>query len=340
MRGPIELASDMMRDLALLPKAHLHLHLDGAMRPNTLGELADQAGLAVPVITAPESFAAFGDAIGAAALVIRSPDDFARLVREVVEDAAADGAVWVEVSVWPGFLRGRLGPDEQVVEMVLDAGARASPAQGVGFGVMIAANRNRGPEEAVRMAELAATFVGRGVVSYGLDGDEAAHPPSPFASAFGVAKEAGLLCTPHAGELLGPDSVRRALDHLHADRILHGVRASEDSELVTRLAQQGVPLDVCPTSNVLLGVYSNLTEHPLPRLLAADVACSINADDPLLFGSGLLDEYSLCRHTLGLTDHQLAECARVSMRASGAPQESIARGLDGVDRWLSRYGTS
>lgn len=200
---------------------------------------------------------------------------------------------------------------------------------------MVAANRNRGPEEAVRMAELAATFAGRGVVSYGLDGDEAAYPPTPFAYAFGIAKEAGLLCTPHAGELLGPDSARQALDHLRADRILHGVRASEDSELMARLVEQGVPLDVCPTSKVLLGVYPHLTEHPLPRLLAAGVACSINADDPLLFGGGLLDEYRLCRDTLGLTDNQLAGCARVSLRASGAPQKTIAKGLDGIDRWLS-----
>jgi len=112
---------------------------------------------------------------------VRRPDELARLVGEVVEDAAADGAVWAEVSVWPGFLRGRLGPDELVIERLVDAGTLASQEHGVGFGLMVAANRNRGPEEAVRVAELAATFAGRGVVSFGLDGDEAAYPAAFYA---------------------------------------------------------------------------------------------------------------------------------------------------------------
>jgi adenosine deaminase len=182
---------------------------------------------------------------------------------------------------------------------------------------MVAADRNRGPEEAVRVAELAATFAGQGVVSFGLDGDEAAHPAASYASAFEIAKSAGLLSTPHAGELRGPDSVQSALDHLHPDRILHGVRAWEDADVTERLLTHAVALDVCPTSNVALGVYPDLSEHPLPRLLEAGVACSINADDPLMLGTSLLGEYEACRQAFRLTDDQLADCARVSLRGSG-----------------------
>jgi adenosine deaminase len=329
-----QLASTMMRDLRRLPKAHLHLHLDGAMRPETLAELAGAAGLPLPTLPVRGSFEAFGNAMEAVAGAVRRPDELARLVGEVVEDAAADGAVWAEVSVWPGFLRGRLGPDELVVERLLDAGTRASQEHGVGFGLMVAANRNRGPEEAVRVAELAATFVGQGVVSFGLDGDEAAHPAAFYAQAFEIAKSAGLLCTPHAGELRGPDSVQSALDHLHPDRILHGVRAWEDADVTERLVSHAVALDVCPTSNVALGVYADLSEHPLPHLLEASVACSINADDPLMFGTSLLGEYEACRQAFQLTDAQLADCARVSLRESGAPKETIANGLNGVDAWV------
>ena len=318
------------RDLAALPKAHLHLHLDGAIRPATLAELAGEDGMPIPPVSGYGSFAAFSDAIGAASQVLRTPEHLRRVVREVVEDAAADGAVWVEVSVG-----GRLGADEDAVGMVIEAGREAAEELGVGFGLMLAANRNLDPEQAVRAAELAASLAGQGVVSFGLDNDEAAFPPEPFAQAFAITKDAGLLSTPHAGELAGPASVIGALDSLSADRVLHGVRAGEDPQLVERLAEAGTCLDVCPTSNVLLSVVPSLEAHPLPRLLEAGVRCSINADDPLLFGSGLLEEYTRCRTVLGLTDEQLATAARASLEASGAPRELVLTGLEGIEAWLA-----
>jgi adenosine deaminase len=236
--------------------------------------------------------------------------------------------------MWPGFLRGRLGPDERVVELVLDESAAAASATGVGVGVMIAANRNRGPEPAERMATLAAGFADRGVVSFGLDGDEAAAPPAPFARAFAIATEAGLRRTPHAGELLGPESVTEALDLLGADRILHGVRATEDEDLLKRLAGSGVCLDVCPTSNVMLGITPSIERHPLPSLLEAGVRCSLNADDPLLFGVSLLTEYETARARMGLSDVQLAEIARTSLDRSSAPPHIVSRGGHGIEAWL------
>jgi adenosine deaminase len=271
--------------------------------------------------------------IGACHEVLRTAEGLGRVTHEVVEDAAADGAIWIEVSVWPGLFDGRLGSEQDVIEMLLEFGHSAARTLGIGFGLMISANRHQGPGAALATAGQAAAFVDAGVVSFGLDGDETAFPPAPFEDGFLVAIEAGLLSTPHAGELLGPSSVADALDRLKADRIGHGVRAVESPELLHRLAESGVCLDVCPTSNAKLKVF-DFKHHPLPTLLDAGVNCSINADDPLLFGSGLRNEYELCRTEFGLSDEELAAIARTSIKASGAPSNLKASGISGVDAWL------
>jgi adenosine deaminase len=135
--------------------------------------------------------------------------------------------------------------------------------------------------------------------------------------------------------MLGPEAVVEAIDHLHADRIQHGVRAVEDPELLERLAGLDICLDVCPTSNVALGIAPSLGMHPLPQLLAAGVACSINADDPTIFGAGILDEYLSCRTEMGLSDEQLAECARTSIRYSSASESCRLQALAGIDSWIA-----
>jgi adenosine deaminase len=323
------------RDLALLPKAHLHLHMEGGMRPQTLAELAEKYGLEVPVVRGFGSFPAFADMYVAACEVIKTEDDLRRLVDETLDDAVAAGAVYVEPSFFIPHHNERLGPDEYVLEIALDALAAATKRTGVAASFMLAADRTRPPQAAVEQARIAARYAGRGVAAFGLANDEAPWPPEPFEEAFRIAREAGLLCTPHAGELAGPESVRGALDKLGAHRIQHGVRATEDPALVERLAAQQVCLDVCPTSNLLLSVVPDLESHPLRALLDAGVRCSINADDPLLFGPGLLEEYSLCRAELGLSDHQLATCARSSLLSSGAPESVQRRGLAGIDAWLA-----
>ncbi|HZQ56781.1 MAG TPA: hypothetical protein VFA84_02025, partial [Acidimicrobiales bacterium] len=153
---------------------------------------------------------------------------------------------------------------------------------------------------------------------------------------FAMAKEAGLLSCPHAGELDGPASIIGALDALGADRIQHGIRCLEDAALVERLAAAGTCLDVCPTSNAYLKVVPSLAEHPLPRLLAAGIRCSLNADDPLFFGGvGLLAEYEVARDQLGLSDADLAGIARASIDASGAPADVKASANAGIDAWLA-----
>jgi adenosine deaminase len=328
-----------VRDLAALPKAHLHVHLEGAMRPATLAELAETAGVPTPAVREYRSFAEFTLRYQAASWLIRSAPDLRRVVREVIEDAAVDGAVWVEPHFYPpryaaGLLSPSLGSEAEVLELVLDEARSTAARLGIGAGVLVSTLRHRDPAEAVRLARLAAGYADAGVVSFGLAADESLFGPEPFAEAFTVARDAGLISAPHAGELAGPASVRGALDALGAQRICHGVRAVEDPALVQRLAASPVCLDVCPSSNVMLSVVPSLEAHPLARLLDAGVRCTLNGDDPLLFGPGVLGEFELARTAMSLADEQLAAMARTSIEASGAPAELTAAGVAGVNDWL------
>lgn len=325
------------RDLATLPKAHLHLHMEGGMRPETLTDLAAAARIAVPAIRGYGSFPAFAATYLAACEVLRSESDWRRLVRETVEDAAAAGAVWVEPATYLPHHRLRLGPDDALLAAAIDEAGSAGRDHGVGVGFIVAADRTLAPTDAVQQAELALRFAGEGVVGFGLANDEALEGAKSerFAEAFAMARAGGLLACPHAGELAGPKNVWGALDALEADRIQHGVRAVEDPDLVKRLADSGVCLDVCPTSNLMLSVVPSLADHPLPQLLEAGVRCSVNGDDPLLFGRGLLEEYELCRSELGFSDAQLAHVARCSIESSGASAELKRRAVEGIDSWLA-----
>ncbi|MCU1499462.1 MAG: adenosine deaminase [Acidimicrobiales bacterium] len=327
-----------MRPLVDLPKAHLHIHLEGAMRPTTLAELAADVGMAVPQIRGFGSFSAFSAMYVAACDVLTTEASLRRLVDEVVADAALAGAVWVEPATYIPHHRDRLGSDDHIMEVILDELVQAGSRHGIGTGLLIAADRTLDPSDAVAQARLAVRYAADGVVSFGLHNDEDGYPPEPFVEAFDIALAGGLLSAPHAGELAGPESVRGALDVLGAHRLQHGVRAVEDPELVVRLAESDVCLDVCPSSNILLNVFPSLADHPLPELLAAGVTCSLNADDPLLFGPGLLDEYELCRTDMGLSDWDLATIARGSIQAGGAPDALKARADNAIDLWLAADG--
>lgn len=324
------------RDLQSLPKGHLHLHLELGMRPTTLADLCAQYDLPVPPIRGFSDFGAFGAIVEGALATLRTPADFERIVVEAVEDAATDGVAYLEPGFWPYRYTELLGSAEALWETVLAAGAEAGARHGVCVRWMAAVDRVLdSPEQAMAVAQLAVHYSDDGIVSLGLHNDEAGHPPEPFAAAFHHATDNGLLSTPHAGELDGPASVRGSLGALRADRLLHGIRAIEDDALVAELVERGTCLDVCPTSNVALSVVPSLAAHPLPALLDAGVRCSINADDPLVFGPGCREEYEICRTELGLSDEQLAACARSSIECGAAPDDVKAAALAGITAWLS-----
>ncbi len=334
-----------LRDVRTLPKAHLHLHFTGSMRHRTLVELAARDGIVLPEALVegwpPRLSAAdekgwfrFQRLYDVARSVLRTPEDVRRLVLEAAQDDVADGGRWLEIQVDPSGYAARFGGITAFTDLVLDAVRDASRSTGLGMAVVVAANRTRHPLDARTLARLAAQYAGRGVVGFGLSNDERRGSTADFAAAFAIAERAGLLLAPHAGELLGPDSVRTSLDALHADRLGHGVRSAEDPALLERVVEGGVALEVCPSSNVALGVYPDLASVPLPALLRAGATVALGADDPLLFGSRLADQYDAVRTAHGLSDETLAELARMSLRASRAPQEVKDEATSAIATWL------
>lgn len=336
---------DVPRDLALLPKAHLHLHLTGGMRPATLLDLAAEQGRTLPAglldahgarvdVTVRRGWTRFQRLYDAAREVLTGPDQVRRVVREIVEDQAAAGAGWLELQVDPTTYAPRLGGLQATVELLLDALAAGAASTGVGTALVIAANRTRHPGDAETLARVARRFAGRGVVGFGLSNDETQGFMEDFAKAFRMARDAGLVAVPHAGELRGPRSVRAAVEDLGAARLGHGVRSVEDPALLELLAARQVVCEVCPASNVALGVVPDLAAVPVARLRRAGVPVALAADDPLLFRSGLLAQYEHARAALGLSDAALADLAACSVRGSTAPPELAGRLLRGIEAWL------
>ena len=338
------------RPLAALPKAHLHLHLTGAMRHATLIELAGRHGIRLaPALTEDwppqlsgideRGWFRFQRLYDMARSVLRTPDDVRRLLTEIAEDERAEGSGWLEIQVDPsGFFAARFGGVTPMLELVLEGTAEAEAATGVGIGVIVAANRTKHPLEARTLARLAVQYAGQGVTGFGLSDDERRGLAHDFAAAFRIAERGGLLLVPHGGELAGPASVAACLDDLHADRIGHGIRAVEDPAVVKRLAAEGVTCEVCPSSNVALGIAAGPAQVPLRVLFEAGVPVALGADDPLLFGPRLTAQYEIARYVHGFTDADLADLARTSVLNSVAPEPRRTRLLAGIDGWLA--GTS
>ncbi|MBV9324833.1 MAG: adenosine deaminase [Chloroflexi bacterium] len=289
------------------PKAELHLHLEGAIRPTTILTLARRNGVQLPSSTVEElrdwfhfrDFAHFGEVYSAISRCLRTADDYELIAFELAEELARQNARYAEVGFLPAF-HARMGVSEATYLGGLSrARERAQRELGVEMAWIFDLGRawKGGETETRRWATYAVDVAidarSEGVVALGLGGSEVGHPPEQFGALFDRGRAAGLHSAPHAGELVGPASIRGALDALGAERIAHGVRAIEDHALLAELAARQVALDVCPTSNVCLGVYSSLAQHPLPRLHAAGAVLTISTDDPALFGTTLNGEVAL-----------------------------------------------
>ncbi|GAB3162142.1 adenosine deaminase [Microbispora hainanensis] len=337
---------EMARPLNTLPKAHLHLHFTGSMRHSTLIELAREQGVHLPDAlvedwppklraTDERGWFRFQRLYDIARSVLRRREDVYRLLREAAEDEAREGSRWLEIQVDPSGYAQRFGGLTETLELVLDATEKAARQAGIGMAVIVAANRIRHTLDARTLARLAAHYEGRGVVGFGLSNDERRGRARDFEHAFRIARRAGLLAVPHGGELLGAASVAECLDDLGADRIGHGVRAAESPRLMERLADRQITCEVCPLSNVGLGVAERPEDVPLRRLFDAGVPIALGADDPLLFGARLLPQYELARDVYGFADAELAELARQSIRSSTAP-DAVKKELIGeIDAWLT-----
>ncbi len=338
----------MARSVRTLPKAHLHLHFTGSMRPATLEELAGQHRIRLPEslrehhllrLTSDErGWFRFQRLYDAARSCVRTEETMRRIVLEAATDDAAEGSGWLEIQVDPTSYAPFVGGLTPALEIVLDAAREASLRTTCQVAVVVAASRIRHPLDARTLARLAARFAGDGpgqVIGFGLSNDERRGATEDFAPAFRIAARAGLISVPHGGELLGPENLRTTLDTLHPRRLGHGVRAVEDPHLLEELVAAGVAFEVCPASNVALGVYPDLAAIPLRPLLEAGAQVALGADDPLLFGPRLADQYAVARLVHGLDDAVLATLARSSVEASRAPDQVRARLLAGIDAWLA-----
>jgi adenosine deaminase len=323
-----------VRDLLRLPKANLHVHLESTIRPATLAEIAASHGLPPPRDTPVHDSASFFAANNAVRNCLVSFADFYRVAVEYCADEAAQGTCYTEVSFTAAAHGERLGDTEMPLRAVLEGLAHGGADHGLRTGLVLDHSRRRPVERAWATLRLAESYASAGVLAVGLAGDEA-HPGDPFAPVFAAARAAGLRVVHHAGEAAGPASIRQAITAGGAERIGHGIRVLDDDKLTAEVVALGIPLEVCPHSNVLLGLVPSLPEHPLPRLLDAGLVVTVNTDIPAMTGAGLGEEYRQLRCTFGYDDLVIAEIARAGVRACFAPADARAQLLARIDAWLS-----
>jgi adenosine deaminase len=316
----------------VIPKAELHVHLEGTAPPALIRRLAERNGLPVPdgVFDGPDRFAYAGfldflRAYDLAASVIRTGEDYRDVTYEYLASCARDGAIYVELIVSPDHaaLVG-LDPEEHL-EGVARGIDDARREHGIESRILLTAIRNFGVEQAIRVARYAVSRPHPYVAGFQMAGDEEGFPAGGFAEAFEIAAGAGLGCTVHAGEWAGPESVRAALE-LPVTRIGHGVRSIEDPALVERLAERGIVLECCPTSNVVLDLFPSYEDHPLPRLVEAGVRVTLGSDDPPWFGASIGGEYAICRERYGFGDDELLRITRTAIEAAFC-EETLKRSL-------------
>ncbi len=310
-----------------MPKVELHLHLEGTIRPATLLSLAQRHGVTLPATDVEglrrwyqfRDFFHFRDIWLAILDCLRDGADFARITRELGETAVAQGVRYIEFTFTPAtHYRHRGIPYDEVWGGIREGAMWVERELGVQLRFIPDIPRNRRPgDDGVEMTvEWAIAHRDQGVVALGLGGVEDGNPAELFADAFREAKAHGLRAWPHAGETVGPESVWGAVRALGADRLAHGVRAVEDPVLLDHLATHGIACDVCPTSNVCIGVYPSVAQNPIRRLLAAGVPVTLNTDDPPLFHTTLTDELLMLAQTQAFTAAELANFVRTGVEVS------------------------
>ncbi|MGR3758049.1 MAG: adenosine deaminase [Tranquillimonas sp.] len=305
-----------------LPKLELHLHIEGAAPPAFIRGLAAEKHVDLSGVFEPSGAYRFTDfwhflqVYEAATSVLRTPDDYRRLTRAVLEESAAQGVIYTEMFVSPDFCGGRdVEAWRDYLAAIREAAEAAERQDGIVMRAIVTPIRHFGPEKARETARAAAETADDFLTGFGIGGDEKSGSLHDFAWAFDCAREAGLGLTAHAGEWGGPDSVREALA-LGVSRLGHGVRAVEDPALVDRLAEDGITLEVCPGSNVALGVYPDWRSHPIDRLRAAGVKVTVSTDDPPFFHTTMRREYDRLADTFDWDEGVFDDIARDALAAA------------------------
>jgi len=302
-------------DLRALPKAHLHIHLEGAIRPETILDLYRRQGGELASLTLEQvrkrmqmtpDDTSFGDFLDKFAFILGcqdEPEDLVRIAREAVEDAQGDGVRYVELRFSPHFIEPRSAISAEAAIEAVAEGVRAGMADypDTVATLTLIIDQRRGQADAEDAVRWATGYRDLGVTAVDIAGDPTVIPLSEYASACAIARDGGLFLTVHAGELQGPESVRVAIEELGATRIGHGIRSIESPAVIDLLIEREVTLEVSVTSNLYTRATPSLEEHPLPRLMDAGVRVTINSDDPSIFGTTLSQEYQIIRNAFGLT---------------------------------------
>jgi adenine deaminase len=319
-----------------IPKAELHLHIEGTLEPEMVFDLARKHGIALrhPSVEALREayqfsdLQSFLDVYYAGADVLRDEADFHALTAAYLRRAYADGVVHVEVFFDPQTHTARGIPFEVVIHGIRTALLEAQQTLGITHRLILCFLRHLSADDAMKTLDRALPYAD-GITAVGLDSSETGHPPSKFAAVFDRARAEGFLTVAHAGEEGPPAYIYEALDILHVARIDHGVRSEEDPALVARLARERVPLTVCPLSNVRLRVFDRMEDHNLKRLLDHGLCVTVNSDDPAYFGGYVAENYLAVTRALGLSTSNIARLASNSIEAS------FLSGAE-KDRWLQR----
>ena len=337
-----------MGDLAAfvrgLPKAELHLHIEGSLEPEQMFEFARRNGVKLPFASVEEVRAAYAfsnlqdflDIYYQGAQVLLTAADFHDLAMAYFRRIAADGARHAEIFFDPQTHTDRGVPFGVVIEGLLSGMDEAEQSLGVTSKLILCFLRHLSEEAAFETLERAGPWLDR-IAGVGLDSSEVGHPPAKFAKVFAAARKLGLKVVAHAGEEGPPDYVYEALDLLEVDRIDHGNRALEDDALTERLAREGMTLTVCPLSNLKLCVVNDLAAHPLKRMLDLGLRATINSDDPAYFGGYLAQNWIETAQALGLTRDELVVLAKNSFTGSFLAPDEIARHLAEIDAYVAAH---
>ncbi|MEM6850495.1 MAG: adenosine deaminase [Pseudomonadota bacterium] len=324
-----------------LPKAELHLHLEGALEPELMFDLAARNKVAIPFQSVEEIRAAYDfsnlqdflDIYYAGAGVLQTEQDFYDLTTAYLERVSADGVRHVEAFFDPQTHTDRGLPFSIAADGILSAFEESAERFGVSAKLIMCFLRHLPEEAAFETLKSAEPYLDR-IIGVGLDSSENGHPPSKFARVFEAARSEGLKLVAHAGEEGPPAYVVEALDILHVDRIDHGNRALEDPQLTERLAREGMTLTVCPLSNLKLCGVDDLKNHPLRRMLEAGLKATVNSDDPSYFGGYIGDNYIQIADALDLSTKDLATLARNSFEGSFLPTDVISAHVATIDAYV------
>lgn len=304
-----------------MPKAELHCHIEGATPPALAAAQAKRYGIDTSAFIKDgayswQDFTSFVQSYDATANLFRTEEDYALLAETYLTEIAEAGAIYSELIASPdqGDAVG-IGADAYMRGLA-EGAERARAKTGIETRLLVVGIRHFGPERVVKAAEYAARRPHPLITGFNLAGEERMHRVADFTRAFDIAREAGLGITIHAGELSGAFSVRDALDHVRPSRISHGVRAIEDADLVKRLADEGTVLEVCPGSNVALGVFKDFQSHPLRALHDAGVRVTLNSDDPPFFHTSLAREYEVAATVMGFSDAEILGMTRTAIEAA------------------------